>query len=649
MANWESRTLAESGIVKKIGEEAAAAADSVTGLAVQIQKVAEGAKLVLGGYADIIGMAIKAAAQPLLDQLNDYRNIGFYCLVVNPFELNKPIEEPFGLQMKTDKNGGVIFKPSIDLSFDPRSPTAGLSHGQEYRVGEKYSMSLNISDLPSNYKDRNGRNKSHENFIPPVPEVVGPPYKLVRGGYDPATWTGTMPDISNPGLPELKASECLKIMSESFDDEGDVPKFQMKNQMWPPMTDDPAVLDGPYTEEGTAVDSFDPTANLAFHLYSSANTDLALSDRGRLTKQIQAGRPNYAGTPGVTVSALVILCAATDPEEFYDTLTSLANFFGGGAGVVALTSIMAAAQAFQKIFEPDNVKMTLENNTEYGTFGKDDFIMGESSGAVGQIVKISEGEKSIRTRTVSEIKTDPETNDIISIWNRDVDMNPDGHWKTYDIEYTPKFDVTNRFEPNERIYEAEEYERTAVGSARPSKYYRIKGEENTGLPIHLSRQALPKYGKVMGLSALAPNSVVPDFTSFTAGQMIPGWNDFFDGLIELANGLIGLATDALEFLNRLIQAIDDLTAYLVGILAKIKTFLAYLEKGLPNAGIWMLDIKTNGGNKEIQDALTGSSGAPGANYKFTFGIMLMSLEINGVDPMEKLFELLGMGAFQEVT
>ena len=78
MANWESRTLAESGIVKKIGEEAAAAADSVTGLAVQIQKVAEGAKLVLGGYADIIGMAIKAAAQPLLDQLNDYRNIGFY-------------------------------------------------------------------------------------------------------------------------------------------------------------------------------------------------------------------------------------------------------------------------------------------------------------------------------------------------------------------------------------------------------------------------------------------------------------------------------------------------------------------------------------------------------------------------------------------
>ena len=131
--------------------------------------------------------------------------------------------------------------------------------------------------------------------------------------------------------------------------------------------------------------------------------------------------------------------------------------------------------------------------------------------------------------------------------------------------------------------------------------------------------------------------------------MIPGWNDFFDGLIELANGLIGLATDALEFLNRLIQAIDDLTAYLVGILAKIKTFLAYLEKGLPNAGIWMLDIKTNGGNKAIQDALTGSSGAPGANYKFTFGIMLMSLEINGVDPMEKLFDLLGMGAFQEVT
>ena len=46
MANWESRTLAESGIVRDIGEQASLAADSVTALATQISKIAEGAKLV---------------------------------------------------------------------------------------------------------------------------------------------------------------------------------------------------------------------------------------------------------------------------------------------------------------------------------------------------------------------------------------------------------------------------------------------------------------------------------------------------------------------------------------------------------------------------------------------------------------------------
>ena len=647
MANWESRTLAESGIVRDIGEQASLAADSVTALATQISKIAEGAKLVLGGYADIIGAAIKASAQPLLDQLNDYRNVGFYCLVVDPFELNKPIDQPYGLKMRTDAKGGVIFKPSVDMSFDPSLQHLSTT-GTITTVGDTYPYTLNLADLDGNYKDRNGRGKSHPNFIPPIPDVWMPP-KLVRGGYDPATWTGTMPNVDNPGLPELTAPDCLQIMADAFDDEGDVPKFKMKNMIWPPLTDDPTVVtDGPFTEQGTAVDSFDPTANLAFHLYSSANTDLSLSDRGRLTKQIQAGKPNYAGSPGVTVSALVILCSATDPRDFYNTLKALANFFGGGGGVKALQSILIAAEAFRKVFEPDNVNMTIECNTEYGTFAKGDLIIGESSNAVGEIVDISDGEKSIRTRTISDIRTDPETKDITSIWNRDVDMNPDGHWKTYDIEYTPKGDLTERFDPNERLYECESYQILHEGAEQATTYYRIKGEEGNQSEVTVASK-LPKYGKVMGLSALAPNSVVPDFISFTAGQMIPGWTDFFDGLIELANGLIALAADALDFLNKLIDAIDDLTNYLIGILAKIKLFLAYLEKGLPNAGIWMLDIKTNGGNKAIQDALTSSSGAPPANYKFTYGVMLMSLELNGVDPLEKVFELLGMGSFQEVS
>ena len=40
MASWEQKTLAESGIVDNITNTAAAAAETVTGLATQVQTIA---------------------------------------------------------------------------------------------------------------------------------------------------------------------------------------------------------------------------------------------------------------------------------------------------------------------------------------------------------------------------------------------------------------------------------------------------------------------------------------------------------------------------------------------------------------------------------------------------------------------------------
>ena len=53
------------------------------------------------------------------------------------------------------------------------------------------------------------------------------------GGYDPATWTGHAPVTSIPLAdgsfpPEMKPSKVLQIMSESFDDEGDVSTFEVQ-------------------------------------------------------------------------------------------------------------------------------------------------------------------------------------------------------------------------------------------------------------------------------------------------------------------------------------------------------------------------------------------------------------------------------------
>ena len=44
MASWEQKTLAESGIVDNITNTAAAAAETVTDLATQVQTIAEAAK-----------------------------------------------------------------------------------------------------------------------------------------------------------------------------------------------------------------------------------------------------------------------------------------------------------------------------------------------------------------------------------------------------------------------------------------------------------------------------------------------------------------------------------------------------------------------------------------------------------------------------
>ena len=63
MASWEQKTLAESGVVDNIVNTAAAAAETVTDLATQVQEIATVAKAILGGFSDPIGAAISAAAQ----------------------------------------------------------------------------------------------------------------------------------------------------------------------------------------------------------------------------------------------------------------------------------------------------------------------------------------------------------------------------------------------------------------------------------------------------------------------------------------------------------------------------------------------------------------------------------------------------------
>ena len=239
-------------------------------------------------------------------------------------------------------------------------------------------------------------------------------------------------------------------------------------------------------------------------------------------------------------------------------------------------------------------------NTKYGVFGVDEFIKGRTS-AVGQVVKITEVGPTVKTRKDFKIVTD-DFGDVIDLTTVEINLNPEEVWKTYEIEYTPKFDLTNRFVPNEQIMEGQAYERQNTTSAKPTVYYRIKGEELSGanyagsmtydddgeeLGIGYSDAALPKYGICLGVDAIAPNSL-PDFQSVTSTTY--SWSDFFDGLIELQMGLLDCRF--LVFLDTLIDPIDDLTNFLIEFF-KINSFLSYY-KVTPNRIIY--SMKTNGGN-----------------------------------------------------
>ena len=633
MAKWESKTLAESGIIKAVGEQATAAINSVNTVLGLISGGAEVAKKFLSAIGNPAAAAIAALADQIIAALNDYKELGFFALVINPFDENYggKIKGEYGLEMVTDDNGNPYFKTSQVMNAD--SPFDGFT----FNVNERYRETLNLDNLTESsggpWRDRVGRTKEMEGFIPPIPRIMSPP-KFVLGGYDPATWTGTIESVDT--FPSLPAPDCIKLMSDSFDDEGDIPKYEVVNKTEP-------ISKGPFTEGGGAVSTYDPLKDYREPLFKSANTQLTTAERIPLTRQIQSGKPNYLGSPGVKVSALAIVVAAADFQEFIDGFKSLGDFLG--KGVPDLSKI---TDALEDLLTPDPIALTIEVNTTYGNFVEGDIFKGDDSGAVGKIQKIVTEEPSVRTRTIYTLKND-EFGDLNKIVKEVIDTNKPVIWKDTKIEYGPLWDPTNRFIPGEKVYQAEEKIRDNPDGTT-SKYYRIKGSQykNNVLGIDFGKadftndDALPKYGHVKGIDAIAPNSTPPDFFSIKAAELVPGYTDFFDGLLEMANGLKGFAVETSEFIQALIDVIDDLIEFFEELAAKITAFLEFFTKGLPPTGIYMLGVTTTGGNAAIKSALTGSDDSPSASLKYSGGVLLVSVEINGVDPLVTFGGLLGL-------
>ena len=120
----------------------------------------------------------------------------------------------------------------------------------------------------------------------------------------------------------------------------------------------------------------------------------------------------------------------------------------------------------------------------------------------------------------------------------------------------------------------------------------------------------------------------------------------------MANGIKGFAEDTSEFIQALIDAIDQALDFFTRLVAALTELITILTTGLPNAGIFYLGMKSSSGNEGFKAALTGADGAPDATYKFSAGLLIIGdpavSEIVGKDPLEILFgDVLGV-KFQSV-
>ena len=683
MAEWQSIELADSDTLEdlaKIGTEAVTKINTALDV---IKGGAEVGKLFLLTSINPLAVAIVLAADEMIGVFSQYKESGVSILIIdttNP-QTGRKQENKLGLKMKRD-NVGIVFEDSIPHPQPPPLAIAGV-----YVVNDKYRETLNLADL-NNYRDKNGKLKTDKGFIPPIPKLEKP-YKFVQGGYDPATWTGTIDTVPQsegistntlglkvniPGIPfpELPADQTIEMMAAAFEDEGDIPKYRIKpevvknpKQKYFDVTGESVTFDAGSEASATSYNltSQDKQRDLRLELYASGNTKIATTERGILTTRIATGRPEYTGDTGRTefqVSALAIVIAAQNPLEFVESLSSLINALLPDE--TALMESLAALKASLNYFEQN---LTIRVDSKYGDFVEGDFVIGEKSGCAGIIKSIESIEDSVMTSVILDTnQRDPrsrsqEPQPPLEIIEKVIDKNPDGRFKDVELIWEPRGDAQpfGKFDPRENVFEATEVKtQYEINGKSQDHYTYIKKvppagwESNILFGQSVSIGVLPKYGAVVTQSPIAEASTAPNFSSAKLAQMIPGYGKFWDDMINLAEKLKAFAEGVLATIQKLIDVIDKAVEFFEELAENIIALIELLTKGIPNAGIWFMGMNTTTGNIGLASGLRNAGNAPDESYTFSGGILLVGPVLTGgqtEDMNRKLWELLGI-EFQSV-
>ena len=121
MATWESKQLSDTGALQQLADVGENAITSITAFLTIASTAADTAKTFLNTVANPAATAAAALADAIIASLNNYKESGYYALVVNPMDdrYGKKKFNSKGFDMRRDSTGAVIFQTSTvskDLS-----------------------------------------------------------------------------------------------------------------------------------------------------------------------------------------------------------------------------------------------------------------------------------------------------------------------------------------------------------------------------------------------------------------------------------------------------------------------------------------------------------------------------------------------------
>jgi hypothetical protein len=612
MAEWQKWTMAQGGILKDIADTAGELATQIKTTSVLASTAMGAVKLVAELQStNLFIKALDAVADELLDQLEDWKEAGYYYLLVDPyFTINvTPTKSAvYGIKQERNRGGDRLWWDGVsDDTITPNRTTSG-------------------------------RDKADK------PRLITP-HTLVPGGWNPYQDQTIDPYSALTPFPQFTANQVIKSMQDAFDDKGDVPKYEVRTGG----SKVPKTGNIVYDEYGDPYTGWDTNKKFSIQLYDiGSNTLNFKSDRDTINNRVRHGKPNVRGNTefGGGSSAIAIIIAAPSYKVFAESFFAFSQMFTD-IPEFANKTIENILDTYNKMQAPDPITLLLtECDTNYGLFAVGDIVGGQKTG-LGKIKSINSESQTSTSKSTAITKTITDDYGQLKEITEFRDDNPDGRWQDMEISVEPILTsegLQNIFTIDDGLRDQEAHGTWGTLPDEGGVNYQIKGEETRYFPKN--KRIFSKCGVITMQKLEVPTeSITPDFGGIQIKTIIPYWAEFFEmleGFILQVKGFIATST---EFIQDMIDAIEEIIKFLDDMISTIEDFLKFFSIDLSGAGIYALHIKDQpDGNSGLQAEL-GSSELP-RNLTYAAGLLFVGVEVAGFNPIDAILApILGLVPF----